>query len=176
MTDMMLRRAACPLLVWFVVSSASRTAWAGQVGLGAPTRQPAPAVTPAPMPIQTVIKSQHVRLPFPRDIQRVAVGDTEILSAELINSREVLALGRETGRTTLIVWFVDGLVREYLFSVQRDLSVLQAALTRVNPSIEVRRHRVRRSSAREGTAVSRSGLRAAAKLSRRGRPARAHRR
>ena len=30
-------------------------------------------------------------------------GDTEIVSADLITSREVLVLGRQTGRTTLIV-------------------------------------------------------------------------
>src|SRR5262245_44632664 len=72
-----------------------------------------------------VIRSQHRRLPFVQDIQRIAVGDTEILSAELITSREVLVLGRETGRTTLIVWFANGTSREYLFSVQRDLSLLE---------------------------------------------------
>src|SRR5215471_12142792 len=84
-----------------------------------------------------VIKSQHKRLPFDHDIQRIAVGDTEILSAELITSREVLVLGRETGRTTLIVWFTNGTSREYLFTVQRDLSTLERALKRLNPSIEV---------------------------------------
>src|SRR5262245_1413267 len=84
-----------------------------------------------------IIKSQHRRLPFAQDIQRIAVGDTEILSAELITSREVLVLGRETGRTTLIIWFANGTSREYLFSVQRDLSLLERALKRVNPSIEV---------------------------------------
>jgi len=84
-----------------------------------------------------IIKSQHRRLPFAQDIARVAVGDTEILSAELITSREVLVLGRETGRTTLIVWFANGASREYLFSVERDLSVLERALKRVHPSIEV---------------------------------------
>ena len=46
-------------------------------------------------------------------------------------------LGRETGRTTLIVWFANGSSREYLFSVRRDLSVLEHALKLVNPSIEV---------------------------------------
>ena len=84
-----------------------------------------------------IIKSEHRRLPFTRDIQRIAVGDTDILSAELITSREVLVLGREIGRTTLIVWFANGTSQEYRFSVERDLSVLQRALRRVHPSIEV---------------------------------------
>src|SRR5262249_42816777 len=105
-------------------------------------RQPPPPVRP-PLGLAAdgnptvVIRSQHRRLPFVQDIQRIAVGDTEILSAELIPSREVLVLGRETGRTTLIVWFANGTSREYLFSVQRDLSLLERALKRVNPSIEV---------------------------------------
>ena len=84
-----------------------------------------------------VIRSQYRRLPFPQDIQRIAVADTEILTAELITSREVLVLGRQTGRTTLIVWFADGSSREFAFAVQRDLSLLERALARVHPSIEV---------------------------------------
>ena len=83
-----------------------------------------------------VIKSQHHRLSFTQDIERIAVGDTEILSAELITNREVLVLGRETGRTTLIVWFTSGTSREYLFSVERDLSVLERALKLVHSSID----------------------------------------
>jgi pilus assembly protein CpaC len=95
-----------------------------------------PIVRPAGGPI-AIIKSQHMRLPFPKDVERIAVGDSEILSSELINDREALVLGRATGRTTLIVWFTDGSVRDYVFAVQRDLSVLQAALRRVHPSLDV---------------------------------------
>ena len=87
--------------------------------------------------LTVIIKSQHKRLTFTQDIQRLAVGDTEILSAELITSREVLALGRQTGRTTLIVWFADGSSRESVVSVLRDLSVLERALKLVNPSIQI---------------------------------------
>src|SRR5687767_11238157 len=81
-------------------------------------------LAPAPDAPLVVIRSQYRRLPFPQDIRRIAVADTEILTAELITSREVLALGRETGRTTLIVWFADGSSREFAFAVQRDLSLL----------------------------------------------------
>lgn len=91
----------------------------------------------SPEPPLVVIRSQYRRLPFPQDIQRIAVADTEILTAELITSREILVLGRETGRTTLIVWFSNGSSREFAFAVQRDLSLLERALRRVNPSIEV---------------------------------------
>jgi len=98
------------------------------------------AGTPAvqtPAPVNVLIKSQYRRLTFTQEIQRIAVGDTEILSAEVISSRELLVLGRETGRTTLIVWFTNGTSNEYRFSVERDLSVLQRALQRIDPSIEV---------------------------------------
>ena len=84
-----------------------------------------------------IIKSQYRRLMFPQDIQRIAVGDTEILSAEVISSRELLLLGRETGRTSLIVWFANGLSTEYRFSIERDLSVLERALKSINPTINV---------------------------------------
>jgi pilus assembly protein CpaC len=87
--------------------------------------------------LNVIIKSQYRRLTFPQTIQRIAVGDTDILSAEVISSRELLLLGRETGRTTLIVWFADGSSSEYPFSIERDLSVLARALKRVNPTIEV---------------------------------------
>ena len=87
--------------------------------------------------VNVLIKSQYRRLTFPQDIQRVAVGDTEILSAEVISSRELLLLGRETGRTTLIVWFANGLSSEYRFSVERDLSLLERALKSIDASIEV---------------------------------------
>ena len=85
----------------------------------------------------SVIRSYHRRLTFTQDIQRIAIGNTDILSAELLTSRELLVLGRETGRTTLIVWFTNGASLDYIFSVQRDLSVLERALERVHPSIDV---------------------------------------
>ncbi len=91
----------------------------------------------SPEDFVVIIKSQYRRLSFDIDIKRLAVGDTEILSAELINSREVLALGRQTGRTTVIVWLSDGTSREFVVAVQRDLSVLERALRSVHPSIVV---------------------------------------
>ena len=97
----------------------------------------APLAPQAPAPVNVLIKSQYRRLTFTQEIQRIAVGDTEILSAEVISSRELLLLGRETGRTTLIVWFSNGTSNEYRFSVERDLSLLERALKSIDPSIEV---------------------------------------
>lgn len=84
-----------------------------------------------------VVRSQHVRLSFARDIQRVAVGDEEIASVDIITSREVLVLGKVTGRTTLITWFTGGGLAERIIAVRRDLSVLQEALRLVHPSLLV---------------------------------------
>ena len=122
---------AAPALVAFATIGTG-PALANEMQLGAQ-----PANVQARTACNVVIKSQYRRLTFPQDIQRIAVGDTEILSAEVISSRELLVLGRETGRTTLIVWFANGSSREYRFSVQQDLSVLERALKLVNPSIEV---------------------------------------
>ncbi len=110
-------------------------AWAALFALG-----PASAgqlAIPSSEALNVVIRSQYRRLPLTQDIQRIAVADPEILTAELITSREVLVLGRETGRTTVIVWFANGSSREFAFAVQRDLSVLERALKSVNPSIAV---------------------------------------
>src|SRR5260221_811354 len=92
--------------------------------------------TPAAIPV-TITKSQHSRLMLPEDIQRIAVGDSDVLSAEPMSNRELLVLGKGSGRTTLIVWFRNGDIREYIYTVQRDLSILQAALRKIHPAIEV---------------------------------------
>ena len=110
---------------------ARQTVAYAQVAVAQPGVQPLGAVN-------VLIKSQYRRLTFTQDVQRVAVGDTEILSAEVISSRELLLLGRDTGRTTLIVWFANGSSSEYRFSVERDLSLLERALQSVSPSIRGR--------------------------------------
>lgn len=81
-------------------------------------------------------KSQHVRKVWETDIQRVAVGDPDILSAEPIASREVLLLGKGWGRTSLIIWLKDKTIREYPVVVQRDIRLLQNTLQRLHSNIE----------------------------------------
>jgi RNA polymerase sigma factor (sigma-70 family) len=87
--------------------------------------------------MRTLIRSMHTRLQFDKDIRRVAVGDTDVVASEPINNREVLVLGKEVGRTSLIVWFQDGDLKEYTFIVQRDISLLAAALKDIDAHIEV---------------------------------------
>jgi Flp pilus assembly secretin CpaC len=83
----------------------------------------------------SVTRAQHQRLEVSKDIQRLAVGDGNILSAELLNNRELLLLGKTSGRTSLLLWFVDGSFTEHVVTVHRDLSLLQSALTLIHPSI-----------------------------------------
>lgn len=80
-------------------------------------------------------RSQHFRMTVPHDILRVAVGDSLLLSAEPIGSRELLILGKNWGRTSLIVWLRDLSVREYPVSVERDIALLQSALRRIHPNL-----------------------------------------
>ncbi len=84
----------------------------------------------------SVIKGQHRRLPIAGDIQRVAVGDADVLSAEPVSTRELLLLGKETGRTSVIVWLRSGAIAEYAISVRRDLTMLSEALAAIHPSIQ----------------------------------------
>src|SRR6185436_11797743 len=89
----------------------------------------------APIPL-SVTRSEHLRLPLGNPLQRMAIGDSQVLSAEPLNNRELLLLGKSSGRTSLMVWFTNGSVQAYLVTVRRDLSLLQSALKRIYPTIE----------------------------------------
>jgi Flp pilus assembly secretin CpaC len=106
---------------------------------GAPARAQQPDLslgTDAGAPL-VVIRSQYRRLSFPVDIRRIAVAETSIVTAELVTNREVLLAGRQTGRTTMVIWFANSQVREFPVAVQADLTVLERALKALNPTIEV---------------------------------------
>ncbi len=79
----------------------------------------------------------HQRLPFDRDVERLAVGSDTVLTVDLINTREALVLGGCMGTTTVLVWYTDGTYESLLFRVQRDLSVLQRALRDISPGVVV---------------------------------------
>ncbi len=105
--------------------------------LAAPQATEAAAVAPAAVDVRAIQRSTYLRLAFDKDLRRVAVGDTDVLASEPINDREILVLGKEIGRTSLIAWFVDGTITQYLFLVERDVSLLQDALREVDPEIRV---------------------------------------
>lgn len=86
---------------------------------------------------RTILPSTHERMNLERDVARLAVGDPGIVEAQLLDSRQVLLLGRRIGRTSLILWYADGGVEEIRLNVQRDLSVLAAALRDIYPGIRL---------------------------------------
>jgi Flp pilus assembly secretin CpaC len=88
--------------------------------------------------IRSIVESTQARLLFSKDItERLAVGSEEILKLEkVLTKREIVVSGVKVGRTSLTVWFADNSVEQYMFSVTRDLSVLEAALKNIHPTIE----------------------------------------
>jgi Flp pilus assembly secretin CpaC len=91
----------------------------------------------AETPPREVVVGRHARETLPGDVQRLAVGDPAVLEVEAISSRELLVLGRRPGRTTVLIWYPDGSVDERVYAVERDLSLLRAALAEIHPGVRV---------------------------------------
>lgn len=98
-----------------------------------------PAVSRAQEPERrlTVVQGAHVRLVFPKDVERVAVGNADTAGTIEISTRELLVLGKAPGQTSLIVWFAGGGHEERLVIVRRNLSLLQEALRELHAGITV---------------------------------------
>lgn len=84
-----------------------------------------------------VLKGMHDQVKFDKDVSRTAVGDPKILSADSLDSKTLLLLGRESGRTSLLVWFSDNTMQTFDVTVQPDLGLLQRALQDIHPNITV---------------------------------------
>lgn len=86
--------------------------------------------------IRTIVEHTQARLLFSKNVSgKLAIGNEEILHHEVLNNRELLLLGRSVGTTTVTVWFEDGTLEQFLFTVRRDTSILDAALRQVDPGI-----------------------------------------
>lgn len=134
------RGVACALVALTAVLTVGHSASAGAEGVHRkpPGQRTSFEADRTDQTALTIVKSHHRRLTMKEDIARMAVGDSEIVSAELVTNRELLLLGVESGRTTLLIWFKSGLLKQYLLIVERDLSVLHAALHHIHPSIGAR--------------------------------------
>ena len=86
---------------------------------------------------RSVTLGMHSRVVLDRDMQRISVGSPRVLDVQLINSRELLALGRTVGRTNLLIWYADGTSEDIYWSVERDLSVLEQVLHDIYPTLSV---------------------------------------
>nr|WP_067290499.1 pilus assembly protein N-terminal domain-containing protein [Marinobacterium profundum] len=84
-----------------------------------------------------LVQWTHARLIFSKELERVAVGQDKTLEVEILGGNELLALAKNVGRTSLIVWYVDKTSETFLFSVTEDLSVLRRALGDIHPNIVI---------------------------------------
>ena len=80
---------------------------------------------------------ENRRVERAQEVGRLAVGDPDIASVQIVSSRELLLLGRRAGRTNLILWTADGGSQEAAVRVDRDLSLLDQAIRDVHPGISV---------------------------------------
>ncbi|MEO0651286.1 MAG: pilus assembly protein N-terminal domain-containing protein, partial [Planctomycetota bacterium] len=100
----------------------------------APQQPAAPQSTP-----QTLRVTVGTHLPFELSsaATRVAVGNPEVLSYELLDERELLLLGQTTGRTSLLIWDDSNRPQQFAVLVQPDLTLLAQALDDLAPGVIV---------------------------------------
>jgi pilus assembly protein CpaC len=72
-----------------------------------------------------------------KDIRRLALGDPNIVSVVVLDSREILINAKKTGRTNLILWYADNRREERLCLVEQDLRLLRDHLVQIDPEIRV---------------------------------------
>jgi Flp pilus assembly secretin CpaC len=86
---------------------------------------------------RSVVENSQAVLEFSKDMaERIAIGNEEILKAQPLTKRKLMLTALKIGRTSITVWFADGATEQYMFSVGRDLSVLEQAVKNIHPSIE----------------------------------------
>lgn len=86
---------------------------------------------------ETLLLGHHRRVTFPRDVRRVAVANPNVVTAELLDTRELLVTAGSPGVTSVAVWFDDGEVEEAAYTVRRDLSLLRELMLSVDPRVSV---------------------------------------
>ncbi|MGJ8690536.1 MAG: pilus assembly protein N-terminal domain-containing protein [Gammaproteobacteria bacterium] len=87
--------------------------------------------------IRELVQWTHTRLVFSKQLDRVAVGQSDILEVEVLGPQEVLILAKSVGRTSIIVWYPDQTTETFLFGVNTDLSVLREALKDIYQDIRL---------------------------------------
>jgi pilus assembly protein CpaC len=85
--------------------------------------------------LRVMTVSTQARLVFSKPYQRATSGSVDIIKPEVLGSRELMLSGVGVGRTNVYVWFEDDTFEQFLFTVQRDLSVLDTALRQIHPNI-----------------------------------------
>lgn len=94
------------------------------------------------LPAALVLYSGDVRVLKAPGVERVAVGNVELISATLLKNEEVVLTAQKDGETTVLVWFADG-TREQMSVVvakangYRQLPELRAMLADI-PGVRLR--------------------------------------
>jgi Flp pilus assembly secretin CpaC len=82
-----------------------------------------------------LVQWTHSRLVFNKELERIAVGQDETLTVDVLSKNEALALAKKVGRTSVMVWYTDKTSETFLFTVTSDLSVLHHAIKDIHPDI-----------------------------------------
>lgn len=88
-------------------------------------------------PVRRLVLGLQDRLLLDSEIERIAVGDPEVLTEELLSTREVLLTAVGLGRTNVSLWYEGGGFDSFVYTVEPDLSLLRSALDQLDPSIRV---------------------------------------
>jgi len=88
-------------------------------------------------PVRRLVLGLQDRLVLDAEIERIAVGDPDVLGEELLSTREVLLTATGLGRTNVSLWYEGGGFDSFVYTVEPDLSLLRSALAELDPSIQV---------------------------------------
>ena len=116
-------------------AAAAPQAEAPQLGTSGP--ESSPETAPKANPRVSVLRGNHSLFDLDSAATRVAVGDPEILSFEILDSKSILLLGRQVGRTSLLIWNEDGIPQSYSVAVEPDLTLLRETLEELDPGVRI---------------------------------------
>jgi Flp pilus assembly secretin CpaC len=87
---------------------------------------------------RTIQEHMDAWLTFNKDITAIAVDNVVLKLPEgAVQKRQVRLLSGAVGRTVVTLTYADGTIEQLVFTVKRDLSVLESAMKFIHPSIEV---------------------------------------
>jgi Flp pilus assembly secretin CpaC len=88
---------------------------------------------------RTIQEHMDAWLTFNKDITAIASADDAVLRVpkESVQKRQVRLVSAAVGRTVITLTYADGSTEQLVFTVKRDLSVLETAMKSIHPSIEV---------------------------------------
>src|SRR5690606_30841037 len=94
------------------------------------------------LPAAIVLYDGDVRVLMAPGVERVAVGNVEVISATLLKNEEVVITAEKDGETTVHIWFEDGTRQQVSVVVAkangyRQMSELKALLSDI-PGVRIR--------------------------------------